>query len=66
MGRNTKGLSVTTRKNKIKRLKKHIKRMTFAKDETKQVNGRLVTESVTRYRGGKQALNKLTELEFSK
>lgn len=66
MPRNAQGLSPKTRENKIKRLKKHVKKMTFAKTETKQVNGKLVTESVTRYRGGQQALDKLKELESMK
>ena len=63
MARLAQGLSDVTRKNKIKRLEKHVKKHTFAKEETKQVNGRLVIESVTRYRGGADALAKLKQLQ---
>lgn len=66
MPRNAQGLSPKTRENKIKRLKKHVKKMTFAKMETQQVDGKLVTKSVTKYRGGQEALNKLKELESMK
>lgn len=48
MARNTQALSATTRENKIKRLQKHIKKMTKTKPVTRQVDGRLVTEDVTK------------------
>ena len=63
MARNAQGLSDTTRKNKIKRLEKHVKKMTFAKEETAQVDGRLKLQTVTRYRGGKEALDSLARLK---
>lgn len=63
MARLAQGLSDVTRKNKIKRLEKHVKKHTFAKEETKQVDGRLKVVSVTRYRGGQEALDKLKQLQ---
>ena len=63
MARLTQSMTAQTRKNKISRLEKHVKRLTTTKDETKQVGGRLVVEPSTRYRGGQEALDKLKVLK---
>lgn len=63
MARKTNALTATTRQNKIKRLEKHIKKMTFTKIKTVQENGRLVTKPICKYWGDQQALDKLKALK---